>query len=473
MSFPFSRGRPRSHVYEPEGQRLLGFTLEENEPVWGVPGHSSVFGANGSGKSTRVATPAIFSYASTAIERPVLACDVKDGELAAQCVPMLHAMGIPVGVIDDFETRPELAEFRASVNPFGSMVSTFKEDPRDLIFASKTMMETLIPEPSNDERNRYFRSWPRKINSFAAECLLKRKPASCTPGGTASIVNDPDMLISFAEIEAVEGTHSLKKKAKALLSMVGHEHWGQHLDSAQESLELYSPGTRLHEAGAKADCSHADLIRRGGFIFLIGPQRYMEGCGKYMGTQVMSFVDALYQGAGSLRILADEWTNFPGAKQLITRSTTLRAYGGELLMISQSPSEVIRKFGEQEAQTAEDNSITKQWLGFSNFKEAEKISKAMGEEHAVASALGSDNGGFKTNTNLSLIKQPRMTPAELMAMPKEQCLVHIKGIGFMVLNTVSQENIAPYCHLIANNPLEGGRLTPDPKITLATPEDAS
>ncbi|MGC3939943.1 type IV secretory system conjugative DNA transfer family protein [Roseobacter sp. EG26] len=457
---------------DPQGRRLLGVIPETNEPVWAPPGHASVFGANGAGKSTRVAVPAIFSYASTARERPVLVCDVKDGELAAQCTPMLHAMGIPVAVIDDFGTRPELSEFRVSLNPFGAMVSAYDSDPRDLAFASETIMETLIPEPPNDERNAYFRAWPRKMIDFACGYLLKRGSERCTPGAVAEIIADQDVLITFAEIEPEEGTPHLKSQAKAILAMQGHEHFGQHLESAQRALRLFAPGTRLNEVGAEADCSHADLIRRGGFIFLIGPQRFMERCGTYMGTNLMSFVDALYAGAGSLRILADEWTNFP-AKALITRSTTLRAYGGELIMISQSPSEVVRKFGEHEAQTAEDNSITKQWLGFSNFKEAEKISKAIGEEHAVASALGSDNGGFKTNTNLSLIKQRHMTPADLMAMPKEQCLVHIKGIGFMVLNTVSQENIEPYCNLIADNPLEGGRLTPNPIIKLAVPGVAS
>jgi len=260
----------------------------------------------------------------------------------------------------------------------------------------------------------------------------------------------------------------LRSQAKAILGMRHHEHWPQHLEEAQRALRPFAPGTRLHDAGRNASYTHAGLIKRGGFIFLCGPQRYMERLPSYMGLHLLSFVDALYQGAGSLNILADEWTNFP-AKELITRSTTIRAYGGSILQISQSPSEVVRKFGQQEAETAEDNSITKQWLGFSNFKEAEKVSRAMGEEHAVASALGSDNGGFKTNTNLSLIKQRHMTPAELMAMPKEQCLVHIKGVGFLILDTVSQANIAPYCDLIADNPLEGGRLPSDPKIRLKTP----
>ena len=62
--------------------------------------------------------------------------------------------------------------------------------------------------------------------------------------------------------------------------------------------------------------------------------------------------------------------------------------------------------------------------------------------------------------------------AELMAMPPDEQLLHIKGVGFARARTLSQQNIAPYCHLIADNPLEGGRLPPNPKITLTMPEEA-
>ena len=457
-----------SRSYDPEGRRMLGFLPETNEPVWQPPGHCSVFGANGAGKSTRVSMPTIFSYAKTAREKPVLVADVKDGELSAQCTDMLDAMGIPVAVLDDLNVRPELLKYRVSLNPFGAMVSTFKSNPEDLIFANETVTHSLVPEPSDDQKNEYFRAWPRNLIEFPAGCLLKRNPALCTPGETAALLADPDMFYGFAEIEAEEGSPQLQMQAKAILEMRGHEHMPQHMEKAQRAMKIYSPGTGLSKAGLYEQYSHADLIRRGGFIFLVSGQRYIDHLAPHIGLHLLAFCDALYQGAGRLVILADEWTNFP-ARELISRMTTLRAYGGELLMISQSPSEVIRKFSEEEAETAEDNSITKQWLGFSNFREAEKISKAMGEEHAVATGLSSDNDSLKLQTSLSLIKQQHMTPAELMAMPKEQCLVHIKGVGFMVLTTVSQENIAPYCDLIAPNPLEGGKLRSDPKITLVTP----
>ncbi|MEM6890513.1 MAG: hypothetical protein AAF636_20625 [Pseudomonadota bacterium] len=189
----------------PQGRRLLGLTPDTNQPVWAPSGHGSVFGANGVGKSTRVAMPAIFSFASSAKERPVLCVDVKDGEIAAQCAPMLAEMGLPVAVIDDFDTRSELAEFKVSLNPFGSIVSTYQTDPRDVIYAYETVTHALIPEPKNNPKDKYFRAWPRTLIEFAAGCLLKRNPELCTPGGVAALLADPDLLLSFAEIEAEEG----------------------------------------------------------------------------------------------------------------------------------------------------------------------------------------------------------------------------------------------------------------------------
>jgi type IV secretion system protein VirD4 len=45
----------------------------------------------------------------------------------------------------------------------------------------------------------------------------------------------------------------------------------------------------------------------------------------------------------------------------------------------------------------------------------------------------------------------------------------VKGLGFYLAHKIGQQNVAPYCDLVAENPQEGGKLTPDPWITLTTP----
>ena len=55
-------------------------------------------------------------------------------------------------------------------------------------------------------------------------------------------------------------------------------------------------------------------------------------------------------------------------------------------------------------------------------------------------------------------------------MPPAEQLVWIKGIGFFTCRTIAQNQIDPFASFIAPNPLEGGRLTPDPVIRLKAPE---
>ena len=87
----------------------------------------------------------------------------------------------------------------------------------------------------------------------------------------------------------------------------------------------------------------------------------------------------------------------------------------------------------------------------------------------MQSSLSADNKEAKLGTQLQIGQQKVFSPGELMAMPGDQMLVHVKGVGFFVARKISQANLDPYCHLLAENPLEGGRLTPDPRFTLPLP----
>lgn len=483
MSAPFNRinplrkfksrpfAKPKPAAIDPKGRRLMGFTKETKQPIWAPPGHSLTLAANGSGKTTKGLMVWLFSLLASSDRPAILILDSKDGEIAGQCIPMLKELGVPTAVIDDTYVLPPDIHGRVSLNAMQSVVQTYLEHPLDLVFANDAVTQTAIEEPEKDERNRYWRAWPRLLIEFVIYLLLKRNPALATPGGIWMLLSNPEQMRRFAEIEAVEGTGMLKILAINIKGMVGHEHWPQHLQAAQDALRVFAIGTRLHLAGHKAETSHADLIKKRAVVFLCGGQANIGSLGTYYGLHLMSFIRAGYLGAGPVWVGADEVTNAP-VKKIVDSTTTLRAYKFFISYIGQSRSEFKRKFGEHALQTIEDNSITKQWFGFSSFEEAERVSKAMGEQHAVATAIGGSNDNLKLQTNLSLIKQRFLTPADLMAMRPDEMLLHIKGLGFYVANTVSQQNIDPYCSLIGPNHLEGGRLTPDPKITFTLPEEA-
>ncbi len=454
---------------DPEGRRLLGLSLESNRPIFAPKGHSLLLSANGGGKTTRGAMPWLFSFAASEPEKAILVLDSKNGEMAIQAAETMAKLGRKVAVIDDMGVWPELAPYRIRLNPFGAAVAAMKRDPQLVLFAGDTIANALIEEPQGDAKNKYFRAWPRTLIEFGMGVQLKRDPVTATPGAVSSILSDPEMLDVLASVEAEEGSGALKDQARAIRKMAHHEHMPQHLEEASRSIRLYSAGSRLHKVGNGATLTHEDLIREGYVIFLVGPQAYIDRLAPHYALHILAFCDALYNGAGPLRAICDEFSNTP-LKKLVDGLTTLRAFGGEIHMIAQSRSEIIRKFGEQETRTIEENAVVKQWFGFSSFDEAERASKAINDEFALSTGLSGEAGGGKSQTSLSLSKQRILTPSQLMAMPSDQALSHVKSVGFFLHRTLSQNQIDPYCHLIGENPMEGGRLPPDPKITLTTPK---
>ncbi|MEO0486239.1 MAG: TraM recognition domain-containing protein [Pseudomonadota bacterium] len=467
-SQPFLKSAP----VDPKGQRLIGFTSTSREPIWAPLTHSLLLSANGGGKTTRGLMPWLFSLLASTSRPAILMLDSKQGEIAAQCCPMLEKLGVPTAVIDESRVLPPEVYGRMPLNPLESLVWTHRHAPEDQVFANDLVTQTLIEEPSGGiDRNLYWRQSPRAILEFAIYALLKRSPELATPGGVWTLISSTRTLRAVAEVELEEGEGILKALAEEVLDMLGHEHGPQHLQAARQATRLFAAGTRLHMAGHGAKRGHGDLIRGKRVIFLCGDQSTMQSMGSFYGLHLMSFLRAAYMGAGPLWIGADEFSNAP-TKRLAEMLTTLRAYGTSVAMVAQSRSEIERKLGKNELFTIEEQAVLKQWFGFSSFEEAERVSKAMGEEHAVGATLGGNSHDMRVQTNINLFKQPIRTAAELMAMPRNRFLGHVKGLGFFEADTVSQANIAPYCDLCADNPLEGGRLPADPWITLTLPEEA-
>ncbi len=461
-------------VIDPKGRRLLGLTLKTRKPIWAPKGHSLLLSAAGGGKTTHGAMVWLFSLlASMDPAKPtnaVAVFDSKDGELAWQCANMIAKLGLKVAVIDDMGVFPADYPYRVTLNPFGAITEIYAREMRDVVFATENTNNALIPEPTDDAKNAYFRDEPRTLIEFATHVLLKRNPKLAVPGGVWALLGDPQKLKTFAQIEAVEGEGLLKILALNVLEMMGHEHWSQHRSAALKALRIFAVQTRLHEAGSGATLTHADLIRQGYVIFLVGPQAYMNRLGAYYALHILAFNQALYLGAGKLVQILDEFTNAP-LKPLVEAMTTLRAYGAELNMVAQSRSEIERRLGKLECETIEENAIVKQYFGFSSFAEAERIARAIGEERIISESLNTGDKDRKLQFGYQAGKEQAFSPNRLMAMPKSEQLIHVKGVGFVHALKVSQANVAPYTDLTASNPLEGGKLASDPWVTLTTPKE--
>ncbi|MEL7274315.1 MAG: TraM recognition domain-containing protein [Pseudomonadota bacterium] len=395
----------------------------------------------------------------------VLALDSKGAELTWQSARMAADAGRKVAVIDDCGELPDDFPHKVKLNPMGSVVGAYQRDKGDLIFASEGVTRSLIPEPEKDERNLYWRDEPRTLIEFAIFALLRRNPKLAIPGGVWALLSDPEMLREFARVEAEEDNGLLQVLGVNVLAMTDQEHFAQHRSAAMRALRIFALSSRLHGAGNEASLTHYDLINQGYVIYLVGPQEHMNRLGPYYALHIMAFNAALYQGAGPLVQLLDEFTNCP-LRPMVEAMTTLRAFGAQMHMIAQSRSEIERKFGKLEVETIEENAIVKQYFGFSSFSEAERISKAIGEEQIVNPGVSSDSREARLHFSYQSGKERNLTPASLMAMPQEEQLIHVKGIGFINALKIGQQNIAPWCNLIADNPLEGGRLEPDPWIEL-------
>ena len=74
---------------------------------------------------------------------------------------------------------------------------------------------------------------------------------------------------------------------------------------------------------------------------------------------------------------------------------------------------------------------------------------------------------FDLGRNYSTGKERLFTADELMRLPADQQIIHVKDVGFIHLPQVRRMQIAPFtAYELAPNPLEGRPLEPRPKVTL-------
>lgn len=450
------------------GRRLLGRTFDGRPIFEPKPSHSLLLAPAGAGKTTCGAVPWLLSMIADR-SKGIVVMDSKEGEICAQCAELCRKHGRKVAILDDFGVLREIEPDGVSLNPFGGVIEAHGRKTGELVFAAESANRALIEEPSDgDAKNLYFRDEPRTLIEYAQTSLLSRRPELATPGGVFSLLSNPKLLTDAATIDAEEGDEHLAALARHVVDMSkNEEHFPQHRGAAIRACRIFGPGSLLHHAGTETDKTHFELLIENYVVFLVGPQRHMERLGPYYALHLQSFLDAVMSGeAGPTEFIVDEFSNCP-LKELVSRLTTMRGYGGRVHMIAQSRSEIQRKYGEKETQTIEENAVVKQYLGFSSIEESERISKAIGESQSIIHSLSVNSDKQDFSGSYQTGKERLLSADELMRLPDDEQILHVKGVGWIHCKKIGQQNIGPYAHELRDNILEGARL--EPTVTIELP----
>ena len=450
-------------------RRLLGLTMDGRPIHEPKPCHSLLLSAAGGGKTTCGAVPWLQSMIADP-NRTVIVTDVKDGEIAAQCAKMCAAYGRKVAIIDDFKIFGVDHPLRIGLNPYGGIIAAHEAKKGELVFATDNANNAIIEEPPRDQRNAYWRDEPRTLAEYCQLSILNHGRLDTYPGAVWSLLSDPEVFNAAVRIDRESDDRALKALAHHAEEMQKNaEHSSQHRGAILKALRIFSAGSPLHIAGADADKTHLDLLEENYIVFIVGPQRHMDRLGPYFALHLQSFMEALLGTKGlTVDFILDEFTNAP-LKELVARLTTMRAYGGNVHMVAQSRSEIERKYGDKETLTIEENAVIKQWFGFSSFTEAERVSKAIGEALHISQSMGLQSDRAEFSGNIAKVRERLFTAEELMRLPNDEQIIHIKDVGFIHAKKVRQNQIAPYCFDLEDNPLEGARLPPQPVVTLQAP----
>lgn len=457
-----------------EGRAILGLHRETGEPIFEpYRAHRILFAAAGGGKTTCGVVP----FLQSTISNKSIALyinDVKEGEIGAQTIDMAKKADRNVAAADEFTilNRPDVTQ---DMPPYGAMLESHRRAPEEVLFSTETANHIHIEEPEGDKKNAFFREGERGVLEVVQRSLLTKDTRRCRPGTVSRIVNDPDLFEDLLEVSAEEGDDddpnavALRGRAKMLLALKEYSpnHFAQFVYGAITATRLWEPGSILEDAGRYSELSYRDLLRESYVFYNIKPQRFIERLGPCNALMINGFLDALLAGEGPCDFVIDEGTNSP-VQDFLKATTIMRAYGGRVFFIQQSRSELVRRFGQKLTDTLLENCVIKQWFGFSSPDEAKIVSDAMGESLNIQPSMNQSSENLHFSQGIGFGKEPVMSVNELMALPPNEQIIHIKNVGFFRALKVRQDEIAPYCFDLADNPLEGGRFKPNPKIELVT-----
>jgi len=427
-----------------------------------------IIGGIGSWKTTGAIMPAIQAMIADR-NRGLIINDPKNGEIASQIGELAKKLGRKFGAVDPFNCLGDDYPYKIRVNELSGLITAYEQNDPGLPLIVNNIATTLLPDP-NDPRNRYWYEEPWLRIRFSLRFLLENNTALCTLGGLSNFMSDVVRFNRFIDIAAEESeTRAVRVMAGQIREMRERnpEHHFQHMGAAITALHLFEEGP-LHDAGFDADVSHEQIMAENWIVCFVLPARFMEQMGTYSAAHFNTLLGLQLTGIyGRTDFIVDEAPSGP-FDPFFRELNTIRGPGGRMILAGVSRAAFIKRYGEKVFAMAEENCRVKQYLQVATVEEAERLVKAAGEEKTTSSSVGLNSDKTTFSNTINTGKQPRLTIDRIMNMDPSEQVLQVAGVGTFIRRKPRQNQIAPTCFMLGDNIVEGGRLEPDPKVTLST-----
>lgn len=437
----------------------------------------------GGGKTINFVIGSILHLAK--LGRSQFISDVK-AELAPILVEALRGLGFEVWCINPANVHSAIcgSEEINLYRPVIDAVQASDDFRRDAIKLAIDIAEIHLPETKGgDDKNIFFRNGSRRclIVLILSQAVLE--PDRCTPADVFAILNDPDrfrerLLFLNYQIDKMmpyDGIATfLKTEAGSLLARErdNAEHFGSFVEGASQTLLSFSQGGRLAGYGRGARARMSELRERQIICFVIAPLHQSASFIPVVSLLNMALLEAAKRKPGGhpVHIVGEEFLNYR-FNDIVGDMETLRGLKVSADIYIQSYQGLERKYGREAASAIEAYCDVRVYAALNSYERARHVSQMLANFTVGKEAPSYGIEVDRLNISRSEMARPLMSPDEILAMPRSDALVFVRGMRPMRLRMAHYGEISPWRDQVADNPLEGSRLRGEPKFGIVYPED--
>lgn len=405
--------------------------------------------------------------------------DVKT-ELAPMLAGALRDLGIEVWCVNPAKAHLDICG-DTELNLYQPVLDACHSEGaarRDTIKIGLDLADLHLPESKGEDKNVYFRNGSRRCISLAILGQALLDPSHCTPSDVFALLNDPvsfrkRLVMIYYEIERLFPDDPiasfLKTEAANLLDRFEHneENAASFLEGATQTLLSFNQGGRMAGYGRTATHSIAMLRRRQIVLFVMSPLSHMRDFAPVVSLLNYGLMEAAKREPSGhpLHIVGEEALNYR-FNDLASDMETMRGLKLSADFYIQSFSGLERKIGREAAASVESYSDIKIYAGLTSYARAKHVSDMLAEE-----TIRRQDYSFKAEVRdigVSSREQgrPLMRPDEILAMPRDEAWVFVRGLRPMRLTMAHYGRVDPWRGEVAANPLEGTPLQGEPAFRI-------